>query len=272
MRKLIFSFTVCLITLFVVSVSMAANLNVLIVLGDSSAVAEADVVESYAEIGGDTFTFERLNVAAGGTRPIEGALVMADEISNGSLDLNDYDIMWLTWNAPGHDGDYFFAGAEEAILSFVEGGGMVYIAAFDDNFTDADGNQIGGWMPIADHPATVSNTGDSELTVTPEGEATGIFDGVDTSGLVLDDNYANTDDAYAILAIRDDNGEPAAVMLPYGNGLYIEVCLDARSTFPAAEPLVGNVLSYMASLAAESPTAVEPEHKLSITWGDIKAY
>ena len=97
--------------------------------------------------------------------------------------MSDYQIIWLIWNGPGHDESYFFEGVEGDFLNWVENGGFICMSAFDDNFTDADGNQIGGWMPIDQHPATVSNTGDSELTVTPEGEATGIFDGVDLSGL-----------------------------------------------------------------------------------------
>jgi hypothetical protein len=270
MRKALLVASLCLSFLFVTSIVMAANYNVLVVLGDSSGRLEADTVESYGQIGGDTFSFEELNIAAGGTRPIEGAVVMADEIASGNLNLSDYDIIWFTWNGPGHDGDYFLAGAESDLLDFVDNGGMIYIAAFDDNYQDADGNQIGGWVPIDQHPATVSNTGDSELTVTPEGEATGIFDGVDLSALVLDDNFANTDPAYTILAIRDDNGEPAAVQLDYGLGAYIEVCLDARSTFPAAEPLVGNVLAYMTTLMKSTTTAVEPAEKLSTTWGELK--
>lgn len=125
-------------------------------------------------------------------------------------------------------------------------------------------------MPVDQYPATISNTGDSELTVTAEGEATGIFEGVDTSGLVLDDNFANTGPAYTILATRDDNGEVAAFQLDYGAGAYLGVCVDARSTFPAAEPMVENVLAYMASLRS-LVTSVEPAGKLPVTWGGMKS-
>jgi len=34
-------------------------------------------------------------------------------------------------------------------------------------------------------------------------------------------------------ADSDDNGEPAAIQLDYGLGAYLEVRVDARSTFPA---------------------------------------
>lgn len=270
MRKLAFAMTLCFLALFVGMSATAANYKVLILVADSSAQTEADVVMSYGQIGSDTFSFTQVNIATGGTRPIDGSVILADEVSAGNITLSDYDIIWLPWNGPGHDNDYFMGGVQDDFLSFVENGGMVFMSAFDDNFRDADGNQIGGWMPIDQHPATVSNTGDSELTLTAEGVATGIFDGVDLSGLVLDDNFANTDPAYTILAIRDDNAEPAAIQLDYGRGAYIEVCVDARSTFPAADPMVGNLLTYMASLRAMSTTSVKPAGKLPATWGDMK--
>jgi len=271
MRRFVFIASICLSILLAGTVN-AANFNVLIVLGDSSGQAEATVIESFAQIGGNTFAFEELNIATGGTRPIDGAIVIADEVAAG-LDiaayLSAFDIIWLTWNAPGHDSDYFLGAAETAILGFVEKGGMVYMSAFDDNFRDANGNQIGGWMPISQHPASVSNTGDSNLTVTAAGNATGIFDGVDLVGLVLDDNFNTTDPGYTVLATRDDNGQIAAFQLDYGLGSYLGVCTDARSTFPAAEPMVGNLLAYMAELR-ESLTPVEPAGKMPATWGDIK--
>jgi hypothetical protein len=270
MRKMVFAIGLCLSILLIGMTATAAEFDVLILVADSSAQVEADAVMSYGKIGGDTFNFTQVNIATGGTRPIADSVILADEVNAGNLDFSDYNIIWLPWNGPGHDSDYFMEGVEDDILSFVEQGGVVYMAAFDDNYTDANGSQIGGWMPIDQHPATVSNTGDSELTLTAEGEATGIFDGVDLSGLVLDDNFANTDPAYTILAVRDDNGEPASIQLDYGAGAYLEVCTDARSTFPAAEPMVGNILAYAASIVS-AVTPVEPADKLPATWGDVKS-
>ena len=79
---------------------------------------------------------------------------------------------------------------------------------------------------------------------------------------------SHPDSRDTILATRDDNGEPAAIQLNYGAGAYIEVCVDARSTFPAAEPLFENILAYMASAVV---TSVEPSGKLSTTWGELKS-
>ena len=270
MRRSIFAASLCLLGLLVGSMAVARGFNVLIVLGDSNGQTEAAVIEPFGQIGGNTFSFAQLNIATGGTRPIAGGVIFADEVAAGNVKLSDYDMIWLTWNGPGHDGDYFMAGVEEDLLKFVESGGIMFMSAFDDNFRDANGNQIGGWMPIDQHPAAISNTGDSNLTITPAGEATGIFAGVDTNALVLDDNFADTDPAYTVLATRDDNNQVAAFQLDYGLGAYLGVCVDARSTFPAAEPMVGNLLGYMATLRAEASTSVEPASKLPVTWGNVK--
>lgn len=272
-RKICFNLVLtCTFVFALTSLAWAGDFNVLILNGATDGLNnEASFLETLTNVGGDTFSFTSVGVNfPGNTHPVTDSVELGAEIAAGNINLADYDLIWFTWNGPGHDGDYFMETAEDAILEFVENGGIVFMSAFDDNFTDADGNQIGGWMPIDQYPATVSNTGDSELTVTPEGEATGIFEGVALSALVLDDNFANTDPAYTILATRDDNGEPAALQLDYGAGAYLEVCIDARGTFPAAEPLVENILAYMASLRA-AVTSVEPASKLSTTWGEIKS-
>jgi len=272
-RKVLYSLVfICIFALALASLTWAASLNVLILNAATDGLNnESAFLETLTSVGGDTFSYTPVGINfPGNSHPVEGSVELGAEIAAGSINLADYDIVWFTWNGPGHDGDYLMGSAEAAMLEFVENGGVVFLTAFDDNFTDANGNQIGAWMPIDQYPATVSNTGDSELTVTPEGEATGMFDGVDLSGLVLDDNFASTDPAYVVLATRDDNGEIAAFQLNYGNGAYLGVCIDARSTFPAAEPLIENSLAYMASLRALAATAVSPADKLPATWSNTK--
>ena len=260
---------ICIFVFALTSLTCAGSFNVLVLNGATDgANTEAAFLTTVTSAGGHSFSYTSIGVNfPGNTHPVDGSVELGAEIAAGSINLSDYQIIWMTWNGPGHDGDYFLESAEAALLGFVSDGGVIVLTAFDDNFTDAAGNQVGGWMPIADHPATISNTGDSELTVTPEGDATGIFDGVDLSGLTLDDNFANTDPAYVILATRDDNGEAAAFQLDYGSGSYLGVCIDARSTFPAAEPLVTNILAY---LADEVATSVEPVGKMPTVWGNVK--
>jgi hypothetical protein len=257
-------------TFVFVSMTWGASFNVLILnAATDGANNEAGFLETATSVGGNSFAYTSVGINfPGNTHPVEGSVELGAEIAAGNINLSDYQIVWMTWNGPGHDEDYFLESAEGALLDYVINGGVIVMTAFDDNFADANGNQIGGWMPIDDHPASISNTGDSEITVTAEGEATGIFDGVDLSGLVLDDNFNTTDPGYVILATRDDNGEVAAFQLDYGDGSYLGVCIDARTTFPAAEQLILNMLAY---LAGEVATSVEPTGKMPATWGDMKS-
>lgn len=274
MRKSVVIMGLCLSVLLIGNIAVADHFKVLVVVSDSSSTSEAAAVQSFAQVAGHTFEYTEINFATGGTRPIAGGLIPADEVEDGNLDWFEYQIIWFTWNGPGHDGDYFMAETEEDLLKFVEDGGVIYMSAFDDNYTDPSGNQIGGWMPIDEFPCFVDNTADSEVEITPEGEATTLFsvpnelDEGDLGALTLDDNLAPASEAYISLANRTDNDKPAIVMLPYGKGAYVECCIDARSSFPAATPLVENMLFYIANLTV--PEAVEPVGKLQTLWGKMK--
>jgi hypothetical protein len=264
----------CFFVLLAGQMAIANEFNVLVVIADSSALAESAVVESFGQVEGNTFSFTEINIATGGTRPIAGGLIPAEEVEAGDLNWFDYQIIWFAWNGPGHDGDYFMDGTEDDLLKFVEDGGVIFMSAFDDNYTDAMGQQIGGWMPLDDFPCRVDNTGDSAVEITPEGEKTTLFsvpnelDDNYLGTLTLDDNLAPAADEYVVLATRTDNNKPALVMLPYGKGAYVECCYDARSTFPAATNMVENLLHYIAGLTV--PEAVEPVEKLYTVWGSIK--
>jgi len=275
MYKPVILLSLLLSILFICGIAEADHFKVLIVISDSSATAEATALEAFTAVGGHTFEYEQLNIATGGTRPIAGGVIPAEEVDDGNLNWFDYQILWFAWNAPGHDGDYFLAGTEEDLLTFVENGGVIYVSAFDDNFSDQNGKQIGGWMPIEDFPCLVDNTADSATQITEEGKATTLFsipnelNESDLDALVLDDNFAPASNEYVALANRTDNGKPAIMMLPYGKGAYVGLCIDARSTFPAANPVLENMLYYIANLTV--PEAVEPVGKLQGLWGGIKS-
>jgi len=252
----------------------SAQKNVLVFVADSSALAESAVVESFAQIGDTKFNYKEFNIAVGGTRPIAGGKRPIDWVKDGKLKFTDYDIIWLAWNGPGHDGDYFMNDVEEDIIKFVENGGIVYMSAFDDNYKDKNGKQIGSWMPIDKFPCAVMNTADSDVEITPEGAKTTLFSvpnkitNTDLNALVLDDNLDPQSDAYVTLATRTDNKKPAIVQLKYGKGAYISFCIDARSTFPAATKMVENMLNYIATLG--KGMSVDRVGKLSTTWASLK--
>ena len=251
----------------------AKDFKVLILNGAADGMNEASRLKSFTEVEGNTFTFDEIGINwQGNTLPVPGSIVLGEAVEKGEVHFMQYDIIWFTWNGPGHDGDYFMEGTEEAMLEFVKAGGGVWVSAFDDNYRDQNGSQIGGWMPLDEFPATIQNTADSAVEITAQGEASGLFDTpnkVDVDALLLDDNYAGLGDGYVILAERADNGEPAAFQLPYGKGSYVGVCIDARGTFPAAEPLLENGLAYFARL--KIGMSVDTAGKLAAMWGEIKS-
>lgn len=266
-------FIMCFI-LLLPALAMSADYKVLIFVADSSAVIEATILKSFEKIGEHSFKFTEVNIATGGTRPIAGGVKPVDEVKKGKLKFSEYDIIWFAWNGPGHDGDYFMDGVEEDLLKFVENGGIIYMSAFDDNYKDKKGNQIGTWMPIDKYPCLVMNTGDSDAEITPEGEKTSLFTkpnkitNKELNALVLDDNLDPQSNEYITLALRTDNKKPAIVQLNYGKGAYIHCCIDARSTFPAATPLIENMLYYIAGLSKK--LAVDSAGKIPSLWGRIK--
>lgn len=275
-RLFLFVTILCVFSLSFTNSSMASEFNVAVFVSDSSSLAESAVVESFETIGGNTFKYTEFNTATGSTRPIAGGAKPVDLVKNGKLKFSDFNIIWFAWNGPGHDSDYFMAGVEEDILKLVENGGVVYSSAFDDNFRDQNGKQIGGWMPIDKFPCGIMDTGDTDAEITPEGEKTPLFTtpnkitNSDLSKLTLDDNLNPQSNEYLALAVRADNNKPAIAQLKYGKGTYIHCCIDARSTFPAATPLMENMLNYIATLGKS--LAVDRSGKLSTVWADVKTF
>ncbi|MBM3213792.1 hypothetical protein FJZ36_02605 [Candidatus Poribacteria bacterium] len=240
------------------STAWAANFKVLILIGDARS-KEMDALEAIKSAGAHNFTYERV-VIEGGT--FDG-------------NMRGAQIIWMPWNAPGHDGLYFMAGSEAKVRDWVKAGGGIWISAFDDNFKDAAGKQVGGWMPIDEHPVTVQNTADSDVEITADGAKSGLFskpNAADMNAMVLDDNFAGVDKSWVVLAKRKDNGEVAAAYLPYGKGVYVTACIDTRDdgrTEPA-KPLLGNGLFFIASMLS-AVTPVEPEGRLAATWAGFKS-
>lgn len=187
-----------LIAMLLTAAAHAGNFKVLIARGDARD-QEAALLEQFTKVGPHTFEFTTVLHEGGVFDP---------------ANLEGMDIVWFPWNGPGHDGNYFMGGAEEAFRNWVAEGHAVWISAFDDNYTDQNGKQIGGWFPIDEYPdVIVQNTGDAEVEITDEGKASGLFsepNDIDTSALVLDDNWANLPDDFVVLAIRQDNNQPAA--------------------------------------------------------------
>ena len=84
--------------------------RVLVVVGDNS-TGDPAVLESLTKIEGLEFQFTTVHVNDNPDN--RGDANNAIRLS--SIVLSDYDIIWFTWNAPGHDGEYFLEDADRAI-------------------------------------------------------------------------------------------------------------------------------------------------------------
>lgn len=223
--------------------------NVLVVEGDTRC-QEPGILASLTEVQGSRINYDFVMV--NGNRDNFGDPNRAVKLS--SINLDNYDIIWLTWNASGHDREYFLEDAEQMIRDFVARGGIVWCSAMDDNIVEGKGWR-GGWLPVEKHPITVVNSEDVNVQVTEAGWRTGIFtwpNEIDVNALYTDDHWVTKDWRYEILARRaDERREPVSFQLKWGNGYYVGFALDTRDVkrAEAARPFIENVLCYLISLA-----------------------
>lgn len=235
------------------------SFNVLVVEGDYR-TREPGILNEFQRFLGNTFQFTHVRINHnmdnfGHPQAIPFSAMVPR--------LHEFDMIWFSWNAPGHDLDYFLKPADErAIKEWVKAGGVLWASSTDDRITtDQDQRVIwkGDWLPVDRHPARVVNSADIKVWMTREGRRTGLFtwpNRLDLNGIVTDDHWVTTDPTYVILARRDDNQEPIAALLPWGDGYYVLFAIDTRDerAADAARPLIGNALCYLASLAwASSP-------------------
>lgn len=264
---LIFAIVFALLVLSCSGISNAQR--ALILVGDSYAEPEAELVKATIASVGYESDIVKIN-------PNPNNRGWADAIDPTTIDLTKYALIYFTWNGPGHDGAYFMKGTEQAVRTWVEKGGIVWMDAFDDNFKDDNGNQVGLWFPLDKYPAKILNTADSSIEVTADGTKSGIFttpNNVDLEALVLDDNFAEQSPEYVVLATRKDGNGIAAFQLQYGKGYYLGMCIDTRDAarLTASTPMIQNALVYITKLLALSASPVNLQKSLSVTWGEIKA-
>ena len=229
--------------------------RVLIVVGDNL-TGEPAVLESLTTLEG--LVFQYTTVKINDNPDNRGDPKNAIKLS--SINLSNFDVIWFTWNAPGHDGEYFVEDADDAIKDFVRKGGIVWASAMDNNIVPPDGVHNpepiwrGDWLPVDRHPITITNSEDSNVTITEDGQRTGMFTWphkINVDGLVTDDHWVTNDGSYRKLAVREDNGDAVSIVLPWGEGYYVGFAIDTRDAHrtAVARPLIENVLCYLANLA-----------------------
>ncbi|HGJ64401.1 TPA: hypothetical protein ENS27_03300 [bacterium] len=182
-----------------VKIAPTGIFNVLVVVGDTRTVEPA-ILAGFKDIDGNRFNFNTvvINPNPGNYGNPDGA------ISLNTLDLSEYDIIWFTWNAPGHDKQYFLETSEAVIRDFVTAGGTVWASAMDDNVNE-NGTWRGNWLPVETHPIKVVGSEDANVTITQAGIASGLFsypNKVDPNVLITDDHWVTDDPIYRVLATR----------------------------------------------------------------------
>lgn len=181
-----------------VKIAPTGEFNVLVVVGDTRS-AEPPMLAGFTNIEGNTFNFRTVIVNPNPNNHGDPGRAVALN----SMALQDYDIIWFTWNAPGHDGQYFLEGAESAVRDFVANGGTLWASAMDNNVHD--GRWRGGWLPIEQRPIEVVDSADANVTITPTGARSGLFswpNKIDPNTLITDDHWVTSHSAYKILATR----------------------------------------------------------------------
>ena len=229
--------------------------RVLIVVGDNM-TGEPAVLESLTSLEGLEFQYTTVHINDNPDN--RGDPQNAVKLSN--IILSDYDIIWFTWNAPGHDGEYFVEDADDDIKDFVQKGGIVWASAMDNNIVPPDGVHNteavwrGDWLPVDRHPITITNSDDANVNMTEDGQKTGMFTWphkINVDNLVTGDHWVTDDGSYRKLAVREDNGDAVSILLQWGEGYYVGFAIDTRDAHrtAVARPLIENTLCYLANLA-----------------------
>lgn len=221
--------------------------DLLVIVGDSRSMEPA-ILSEIRDLERNRFNFNVVKINPNSINMGDPAAVKLS-----TIDLSRFDIIWFTWNAAAHDREYFIADAEKGVKDFVKKGGVVWMSAMDDNIIEGKGWR-GDWMPVDKHPIKVVNSSDVNVTATDEGKKTGLLswpNKVDLNAIVVDDHWVTSDRAYSVLAKRNDNGDPVAIQLRWGDGYYVGFAIDTRDAAKgtAAKPLIQNALCYLASLA-----------------------
>ena len=223
-----------------------AVIRTLVVVGDNRTF-EHEIVRENTVLGGNNFAFDVVMV-----NPNPDNFGGPNAIKLSSLDLTQYDVIWFTWNASGHDREYFIADADILIKNFVARGGVVWASAMDDNILEGRGWR-GTWLPTDVNPVRVVKSKDTGILITAFGNTSGLFSSpnrINVESIATDHHWVTTDKSYQRFAIRRDNNDAVGIQLRWGAGYYVSFAVDTRDAerSEAARPLLQNALNYVSNL------------------------
>ncbi len=178
--------------------------------------------------------------------------------------LGSYDMLLFGTHGIGGWGVYHLEGVEQDLIDYVAGGGFILVQTSDDAFYQ------GGMFP---EELAMRESGDHDFEVTPDGEATGIFDTPNAiDDVVEDDSYLDVEDPWVVLATSADTGGPHTLLLSHGDGEYVVTSSRGEAEDQAAPnvPFVENIITYIVTRIRET-RPVSPQGNLVMTWGAVRA-
>ena len=236
------------IVMFSVSSIAASTKNVLI-LGNNVVQVEAETIsKNVKKVQNFTFDYE-----------------VTKDTKLAKADAADFDILWLGQGEICEGGWRFTDQGADAVLAFVEEGGICINVEQDSD--DAVGCPT-PWLPKPLNGDEAERTWDFEPTKAPE-VRTLFTEPNKIEEFVTDDKWHNPDPAYIPLATV---GKHLVVALLYhGKGAYIITAMQNEDQVKVDTnlPFIENLLFYAATLQ-DQILAVEPDHKLAVTWAQLK--
>ena len=229
--------------------SVAAKTKKVLMLGNNIAQVEAPTIsKNVKKIKNFTFDYE-----------------ITKDSKLAKADANDFDILWLGQGEICEGGWRFTDQGADAVLAFVEEGGVCINVEQDHD--DAVGCPT-PWLPKPLNGDETDRTLNFEPTKEPE-VGTLFTEPNKIEEIVTDDKWHNPDRAYIPLATV---GKHLIVALLYhGDGAYIITAMqnEDQAKVDTNLPFIENLLFYVATLQ-DKILAVEPHHKLAVTWAQLK--
>ena len=238
-----------LLTIVMFSVPSIAATKKVLILGNNITQVEAPTIsKNVKKIKNYTFNYE---------------VTKNPKLPN--ADAADFDILWLGQGEICEGGWRFTDQGADAVLEFVEKGGVCIVVEQDHD--DAVGCPT-PWLPKPLNGDETGGTENFEPTKAPE-VRTLFTEPNKITAIVTNDKWHNPDKAIIPLATVDKH--LIVALLYHGKGAYIITAMqnESQAQLDTNLPFIENLLFYTAVLQ-DKILAVEPHHKLTVTWSQLK--
>ena len=198
---------------------------------------------------------------------IEGITFDRDQTADRSLPgLAGVDILWIGQGELCENAYFLEAAAEQAILDFVEAGGICISVG-----QDSDGGRPceTGWFP--GEMTGVERGGVEQFQITNEAAVGDMFTVPnEVTGAHHDDTWSDMGDGFVHLATINNGADISVSLFDHGQGTYIVSGIENEGAGDVAInlPLMENMMLYAARLIETQD--VEARGKATVTWAAVK--